>query len=516
MLLSSDWLKHHAHTRPDKIALIEPERQVTYAELWRMTKTRAAQLAGLDIGAGDRVAALMPNRIALVTLQAACALRGAVFVPLNHRLAPVELAAVIEDADPAVMFYEMRTATLAFEAALSSAVMLIDADVPLDDSVTHMVADTLASPTDAPAGPETPALIVYTSGSTGTPRGAVHTHANLLWNHAQFLQELPFGADDINYAAAPMFHVAGLNVLTWPLLLAGGTSILVPSFQPDLALAHIRDSGATCAFMVPTMWRALLDSLSKAEADSGLAQSMGKFKGGVVGGAPCPPELIRAWAEHDVTLMQGYGMTEAGPMATLLGPRDAVEHAGSVGVPGEFVDVRIVDDEGRDVAPGEAGELILRGPNVMKGYWRNPQATARALRCGWFHSGDIARQDADGRYTIVGRRRDMIITGGENVYPAEVERVLGQMPGVAEAAVFGVDDDFWGEQVCCAVVPEEDDAGDEISLEAIVAFCSQSLARYKCPRRLFVVDELPRNGAGKVLRDELRSLPDIGTFEEAV
>ncbi len=479
------WIDEHAERRPDKVALVNGDRRVTYAELREEQARWAGVLMQRGVLYGDRVAALLNNRVECIALQAACAHLGAVFAPLNTRLAPREVSRLLQDASPRVLFYEHATAKLARMALVNAPVRH---GIDLDSFGANLRS---ASRYPCAARPRDPALLLYTSGSTGQPRGVSLTHENLWWNHRQFLDALPIGPDDVNYCAAPLFHAAGLNTITGPLLFAGGTTVLEARFEPQRARATIVREHATCGFMVPTMWRGLLDA--------GGGRPIGHFRYGLTGGAPCPPELIRQAADHELSLMQGYGMTESGPMGTLLGAEDALEHAGSVGYVGRYMDMTIVDGHGRPVVAGEAGEVLLRGPNIMLGYWQNPEASAEALQGGWLHTGDIGRLDDAGRLHIVGRTTDMIISGGENVHPAEVERHLSGHPGVVDLAVFGAPDEHWGERVCCAVVVRD---GARVDLESL-RHRLRGLARYKWPRQLLVVDELPRNPTGKLVRSAL-------------
>ena len=359
-----------------------------------------------------------------------------------------------------------------------------------------LLAGAASAPVDEPVGLDDVCMIQYTSGTSGRPKGVLLSHGNIAWNCYNVLLDVDVASDEISLVSAPMFHTAALNQLFLPTLLKGGTSVLMSAFDPDRALTLIAEHAVTCMFGVPTMFLAMAQSPAWKAADLSSVRIL------MCGGAPVPEPLIRTYQERALTFVQGYGLTETSPGALFLRAPDSVRKAGSAGTSCFFTDVRVVGPEGSDVAPGEVGEVIVHGPNVTSGYWQLPAETAAAFSAGgWFHSGDAAIVDADGFVTIVDRIKDLYISGGENVYPAEVEQVLYAHPAVAECAVIGVPDEHWGE-VGRAVVVLRD--GAEAGSADLLAFAAERLARYKIPRSVIFVETLPRTPTGKVLKSRLR------------
>jgi fatty-acyl-CoA synthase len=340
-----------------------------------------------------------------------------------------------------------------------------------------------------------PAMILYTSGTTGRPKGATLSHGNITWNCVNVLIDTGLASDEVALVCAPMFHVAALNMVAMPSLLTGGTIVFMVSFDPGVVLELIADHGITVMFGVPAMFNALAGHPSWDDAD------LSSMRRALCGGAPVPRATIRTWLDRGVVFLQGYGMTETSPGALFLGPGRAVDKAGTAGVASFFTDVEVRRPDGSPVAPGEQGEVVVAGPNVMLGYWQRPDATDEVVRDGWFHSGDAAVVDDDGYVTIVDRMKDMYVSGGENVYPAEVEDVLFTHDDVAECAVIGVPDERWGEVGLALVVPRP---GAEPTPEELTAHLDGRLARFKIPAAFRLVDELPRTGAGKLRKTVLR------------
>jgi fatty-acyl-CoA synthase len=357
-----------------------------------------------------------------------------------------------------------------------------------------LMADSITE--DVEVGQDDVAIIMYTSGTTGRPKGAMLTHGNLWWNNINALHTLDVLEDDVTLVVAPLFHIGGLNVITLITWQKGGGVVLHRTFDPAVALADMARYGVTTFFGVPAMFLALSQQPDFADAD---LSSIRMF---ICGGAPVPEPLLRLYLERGVPIQQGYGLTETSPMVTFLTAEHGLAKLGSAGKPPLLTDVRIVDVDNDPVTePHARGEVCVRGPNVLAGYWNRPEATAEAIDAdGWFHTGDIGYFDEDGFLYIADRLKDMVITGGENVYPAEVESVLYAHPAIAEVAVIGLPDDRWGETVTAIVV-----ANDKLpTLEELRDFAGVELAPYKLPRQLHVVDALPRNPAGKVLKFELR------------
>ncbi|HEY9723981.1 MAG TPA: long-chain fatty acid--CoA ligase [Oscillatoriaceae cyanobacterium] len=487
-----DWLKRWAMYTPEKTAVVEEAtgRRVSY----RTLNERADRLAWVlrrqyGIGKGDRVAVLAHNCLETLDLFFATGKLGAILVPLNFRLVPAELRVILADSGARVLFVDDTFAASAPELGA--------------ETVQRLGAPYEALLAEAPETPPTPAevalddphLILYTSGTTGRSKGAVLTHGTITWNAINTQVGWDLRHDDVTLTHTPFFHTGGFNVLTTPLLHRGGTVVLMRQFDAARSLDLIELERCTVVFAVPTMFQMMLESPNFA------ARDLSSVRFFISGGAPCPVSLIEAYAQRGLTFKQGYGLTEAGPNCFTLDARDAVRKAGSVGFPNMHVEVRVLDDDGRDVAPGEVGELVIRGPHVFPGYWNNPEATAQALRDGWLHTGDLVRRDEEGYTFIVDRKKDMIISGGENIYPAEIEQHLHAHPAIAEAAVIGVPHAKWGEVGKAIVALREGTSLDEAE---VLAYLSERLARYKLPKSVAFVGALPRNASGKVLKAMLR------------
>jgi fatty-acyl-CoA synthase len=340
------------------------------------------------------------------------------------------------------------------------------------------------------------AIIMYTSGTTGLPKGAMLTHNNILWNNLNAMLAFGGSRDDVILSTAPLFHIAGLNVMTLGSFHTGSTVVLLRNFDPGQVLTDIERYKATYMFGAPAMFLFMSQHPQFADAD------LSSIKNLICGGAPVPENLIELYGARGIDFCQGYGLTETAPFSAFLTPEWASSKLGSAGQPPLYSDTRIVDDNNRELPRGERGEICLRGPNIMKGYWNRPEASAEAIdKEGWFHSGDVGYVDEDGFLFICDRLKDMVISGGENVYPAEVESVLYKHEAIAEVAVIGLPDEKWGEAVTAVAALHAD---HELTIEELREFAETFLARYKLPLRLHIVEALPRNPAGKVLKFELK------------
>jgi fatty-acyl-CoA synthase len=496
-----DWLGRRAALSPDKIALVDVTRgrrePITYRAWDRQVNRTARWLRdALGVRRGDRVAVLAKNSVAYLDLLFACGKLGAVLQTLNWRLTPAELRALLAPAPPALLAYgsSTREQVLALEAAgLSLPTVALDGD---GDGERPLAQRDRSSdePVEAEVRAEDPWIICYTGGSTGVPKGAVLTHGSVLANAVNTVAGWGLTPDDVAILNAPLFHVGGLNVLTTPLVLVGGTSLVCEAFDPGQVFELISREGVTAFFGVPTMFLALLQHPGWVESN------LDRVKLVISGGAPCPEAILQAFWGRGVALKTGYGLTEAGPNNFGMPAALVKEKPGSVGFPLFLVEAR-VEAEGRGCGVDEVGELLLRGPHLFGGYWGRPEETAKALEGGWLRTGDLVRRDGDGCYWIVGRSKDLIISGGENVYPAEVEGVLMDHPAVAEAAVIGVPDERWGEVGRALVVRRAGQAVDEGEL---LDFCRGRLARYKVPKDLRWLEALPRTAAGKIDKPALR------------
>jgi fatty-acyl-CoA synthase len=485
------WVDQHAEQTPDAVGLVSFGVELDWRAIRDRTRRLAARMLALGVDYGDRVAVLSHNRPDVIEVQVACARIGAVFVPLNTRYALEELRETIAAVDPALLFHDQEHAAHAGSARFSGP--LLDFDGPSERlRPDHDALSALDRAADRVDG-QTPAMILFTSGTTGASLGAVLTHAQVDANHRQFLDTLPIDETTVNYAVAPLFHVAGLNTITGPTVVAGGTNVFAPRFDAGRALRDVEDYGITASFMVPTMWRDIAEHpLFERGAADGLECAL-------VGGARCAPSLRRAYANRDIPFYEGYGMTEAGPMVTVRPPDMEPASAYSVGRAGPQVELRIVDRDARVLPDGARGELEVRAPNVMDRYWQEPAATASTLNDGWLSTGDVGYL-RNQQFQLLDRLDDMINTGGEKVYPSQVEAVLGEHPELADLGIVGTDHPRWGEAVTAVVVA----SGSTVpSLEELRAFGARELAGFKLPKRLEVVAELPRNSAGKLLRREI-------------
>jgi fatty-acyl-CoA synthase len=497
--LARDVLHRHLAHRPDKLAVrdLSGGRSLSYRELDEEVGRCDALLREM-VSPGARVAILARNSIHHFTLFYACQRSGAIFQPLNWRLSGPELAVLIEDAAPELVIYEAEfeaQALAALAAAPPRHVLKIDgADDPF---ARRLGAQVPAIP--RPIDPEVPCGLLYTSGTTGRPKGVIMTPRTQFFAALNYTFVSEMASDHAQLCDVPMFHVVGLLAVMHGSLLAGASVYLSDRFAPDDTLRRLVDPelGVTHYFCVPQMARTLLEDPASSAADlTGLRM--------FTGGAPMPAELTTALVERGVRPSNGYGMSENGTILGVpLDPEIARRKAGSAGVAAPAAEVRLVGPDGDDVADGEVGEVWLRGPSITPGYWNQPEATAKAFEGDWFRTGDAARRDEDGFYFIVDRWKDMYITGGENVYPAEVEAVIAAMPAVAEAAVVGVPDPRWGECGCAYVVARP---GATCTVEDVLAACDARLARYKRPAQVRFLDALPRTASGKIQKDNLRRL----------
>jgi fatty-acyl-CoA synthase len=492
------WPARRAAMSPGRTAMIFGERRTTYAELHERISRLAAALHGAGVRRGDRVAYLGPNHPSFVETMFATWTLGAIFVPLNFRLTQPEITYQLEHSGAVALIHALPVST----------------EVGIKVS-TETLDGFLAAPGtfDAETGHDDVACILYTSGTTGHPKGAMLTHGNLIWNCYNLLVCVDVASDEMTLVSAPLFHVAALNQCLLPTFLKGATSVIMPGWDVDGCFDAIARHRITWMFGVSAMFAGLSRSPRWASADLTSVRCL------MTGGASVPEALIRTYQDRGLAFCQGYGMTETAPGATFLEARESREHLGSAGLPVFFTDVRCVRpdstpaDPGLASAgpgltpadPGEPGEVLVRGPHVSPGYWNDPAATAAAFTGdGWFRSGDLAVVDDQGHYRIVDRTKDMYISGGENVYPAEVEAAIFEHPAVAEAAVVGVPDEKWGEVGRAFVVPVP---GAPLSAADIPAFLADRLARYKIPVYVDVIDDLPRTGSNKVRKGPLRDLP---------
>ena len=492
------WIGRRAAATPRLPAITFDGHTTSYGELLDRIDRLAAELAAGGVGRGDRVGYLgLNDPMFLITLFAAARI-GAVFVPLNYRLTAAELGYILADAGVHTLLADARHAAVAGPVLTGSGVRraLALSAVPGWEPLPDLLANRgrLAAPVHLRS--DEVAVIMYTSGTTGRPKGAMLTHGNLFWNNVNALLSFDVSQDDVSLVAAPLFHIGGLNVTTLVTLQKGGQIVLMPAFDPGQVLKLIAEYRVTTMFGVPAMFLFMSQVPEFAAADLSSVRFL------ICGGAPVPEALISRYGQRGIAFVQGYGLTETAPLALVLRTDEVSVKVGAAGhavLP--LSDVRLVDVENNPVAPGERGEICVRGPQVMAGYWHNREATGAVIDVdGWFHTGDIGQADQDGYVYVVDRLKDMVITGGENVYPAEVEAVLYHHPAIAEVAVLGTPHEQWGEAVTAVVALNP---GAALTLAELSAFARDKLAGYKIPLRLEFIDALPRNPAGKILKYQL-------------
>ncbi len=490
------WIERHAAFAPRRVAIRFAGEDITYGDLDRRVRQARGRLAALGVRAGDRVAFLGFNHPEMLALLFACARLGAMLLPLNWRLAAPEHARILADCIPRAVLVE--------EAFLSHAEPLRDANadarwLALDEAPGWRGWTSLAGSSPEPSvstESDAAALLCYTSGSTGLPKGAVLTQSALLWNAVNSAHMHDLTSADRVLTTLPMFHVGGLNIQTLPALHAGASVSLHAKFDPAEAIEAIERERISLAVFVPAQLTALMEHPRWTSAD------LASLRVITTGSTIVSEDFVRRVHARGVPVIQIYGSTETCPIATYLRAEDAERKAGSAGLPALHCEVRVVDAAGTILPNGADGEIIVRGPNVMREYWNAPQATREALREGWYHSGDIGRFDEEGYLHVVSRKNDLIISGGENVYPAEIENILLECPSIAESCVIGQLDERWGQIVAAAVVLKPGAAMREAD---VLALFEGRLARYKHPRRVVFIESLPRNALGKVKREDLRA-----------
>jgi len=499
-----------ARYAPATPSLVYGDRTFTAAEVDDRAIRLASVLAAGGVRTGDRVAYLGLNSATLLCTYLACTWLRAVFVPVNFRLAADEVGQVLADAGAHTVIAEDGHRSIVDKLAdTTTRYLLIDDDpvVPVTSEPgprwrrlsTELDATDAAAPPSRPYHDEDLALLLYTSGTTGRAKGVMLTYGNVWWNDSNFDAAVATHPDDVALVVAPLYHVGGLNSFTFRIMARGGTVVVRRGFDPEQVAADIERYRVSGMFAVPAMYAALLRTAAFVHCDRSSLRAV------LVAGAPVPPGLVAEYADHGITLQQAWGLTETAPLATHLPAAHTRAKLGSAGIPAQYTEIRLVRPGTLDqiTEPGVRGEVCVRGPNVTPGYWNDPEATATAFdEDGWFHSGDIGELDEDGYLYIVDRLKDMIITGGENVYPAEVERVLADYPGVLDVAVVGAPHARWGETVV-AVLACEPSTGP--TAERLAEFAAPRLARYKLPTQVLITDSVPRSPSGKLDKLSIRT-----------
>ncbi len=494
-IYQSDWIARWALYRPDHIAVEEAEsgRTLTYAQLEHAGNALSAHLV-MDHGLkkGDRIVLLAENCLAYVAFFAAAQKTGVILVPLNYRLAAPEIAYLIQNADPRLIIVEDQFRPLldALPRDHGRQIFPLSAPQRLIDAHKDTPGEPFPSVT---INEDDPIFILYTSGTTGFPKGAIYSWKMLVWNSFNTAISLILNTESRTINCMPPFHTGGWNVLLTPFLHHGAYTCLMKKFDAKRVLTLLEEKQATLFMAVPTMLKMIADEPAFTKADFGPLMYL------IVGGEPMPIPLIETWDRQGVPVRQGYGLTEVGPNLFSLHQDDAMTKKGSIGRSNFYVQTRIVDEAGKEVPPDTPGELLLKGPMVTPGYWRNEEATEKNITDGWFHTGDIVREDPEHYFYVVDRIKNMFISGGENVYPAEVERVLVGHPDIAAAAVIGVPDERWGEVGFAFVQP----GSPGLEEETVQTYCKTQLAKFKVPKYVSLVDDIPRNDTGKVDKKRL-------------
>jgi fatty-acyl-CoA synthase len=502
-MICADIVGERSRLSPERTAIVDvgTGQRLTYREMNHRASTCArAWLYGLGLKSGDRLGFLSGNRLEFIDAYFAAGKSGIILVPLGTRLTAPELAVIAGDAGLSALVYSTEHVETVRELAAATQVGRL---VALDDKASAMdlgweeVVQSIGDGDFVPqvCQPEDPFSLLYTSGTTGRPKGVVIPHRMVAWNAYNTVVCWQLTEDDVSSIFTPLYHAGGLGAFLMPIMLAGGTIVLHHSFDTGEVWRTIEAESCTVVLGVPTIWRMLADAPAFATTDLSHVRCL------FSGGAPLPRHLIDIYRERGVVMRQGYGLTEVGVNCFAMSDEEAWTKAGSIGRPLMFTEAKVIDEGGQALGPDRVGELCFRGPHVSAGYWNNPQATAESRDAeGWFHTGDMARYDADGFFFIAGRAKDMFISGGVNVYPAEIENILLQHASLADAAVVGVPHEKWGEVGVAFIVLAEGETADP---EELTGYLGGKVARYKIPREFRFVDQLPRTPYGKVVKGEL-------------
>ncbi|MEH7224921.1 long-chain fatty acid--CoA ligase [Bacillus sp. JJ1566] len=494
-----DWIANRARLSPDSIAVVDGEtgNRFTFQELNDRAENIACYFKTIGIKKGDRIALLSPNDISYFDLLFACGKIGAIFVPLNWRLSSEEIDYILSNSSPRLIALSSNLEGL-LQNTTSRKIVKIDSEeyhrVANDSSNTYEQEELIQE--------EDPLAIIYTGGTTGKPKGVVLSHQSIMWNGLNTIVSWNLCAEDVTLTYMPMFHTGGLNALSIPILMMGGKVVIAKNFEPNQAIQIINQEGCTVVLLVPTMYHMMVNTPSFKDVNF---PTMHTF---LSGGAPCPLEIYQAFEEKGLSFKEGYGLTEAGPNNFFIDPKISRFRRGSVGKAMFYNDVKIITSEGRKAKAGEVGELLIRGKHVFHHYWNNPDATKEAYHDGWLHTGDLARCDEEGYHYIVGRKKEMIITGGENVYPLEVEQCISKHQAINEVAVIGVPHQKWGEMVIAVVslIP-----GHQVSKVELKEYCQARIGKYKVPKEFIFVEDIPKTHVGKIDKNHLQK-----TYENLV
>lgn len=491
MNYQTDWLKKWAKYTPQKLFLREYSKKLewTYSDFNNRVNAFSHYIVKqYGLKKGDRIAVYSKNSAEYVLLFLSCIKTGALLVPLNYRLTPRELDILLVDAEPTIFFYEDEYSNeiekLESLKHHSNKVNLAEATTFLTNE--HLVIEEYKN---QDVDENDPVMILYTAGTTGLSKGVLITHKMLFWNAVNTGLRLDLTSNDHTQSYAPFFHTGGWNVLFTPFLLHGGSHTLLNKFDSELILKLMEKEKTTILFGVPTMLQMMSDSELFNKVD------LSSVRYAIVGGAPMPIPVINTWQNKGIAIRQGYGLTEVGPNCFSLHQADAIRKIGSIGFPNFFFDVKVIKEDGTECRENETGELWLKSPVVTPGYWRKPKETAESFTNGFFHTGDLVRYDEDGFYYVVDRKKNMFISGGENVYPAEIEKYLYSLNEIKEVAIIGVKDERWGEVGKAFITLKEENSLTESD---VIEYCKKGLAKYKIPKHVEFLNEIPKTDAGKI------------------
>jgi fatty-acyl-CoA synthase len=511
-LLVDQMLTRSTRRFPTKIALVNKDKRVTYKDLYERVNNLAGWFQSKGIDKGDKVALLLFTRFEYAECLYALARIGAVAVPINFRLQPNEIEYILINSDAKMLIVDNELTPMIdpIRENLPSIRDIVVIENSSSETTNYSYKKIFSNsyyPRFVELKDDDDYLIVYTSGTTGKPKGAVLTHKNVYLNAMNYSLEFGLTKDEVQLITTPMFHIGGISALSMVVLM-GGTSVLLEKFDPEYVLQTYQSEKITYSFMVPSMWNMLLEHPRFSE------YNLTSLRVLCTAAASTPLELKKRLMKHfpNAGVFDTYGQTETSPGTTTLKPTDSLNKSGSVGLSFTNVEIRVVDEQMNDVPNGQVGEIIFRGPTIMKEYYKNPEATKEAFAGGWLHSGDLVVVDEEGYITVVDRKKDMLISGGENVYPKEIEEILYTHEDILEAAVVGVPDEKWGETVKAFVVLR---AGKALSEQEVINYCSGKIANFKKPRYVEFVEELPRNAAGKILKTVLRK-NDLRSFSNEV
>ncbi len=501
------FLQRAALATPDAVAIIHGNARITYRTFYDRARQLGSPLSGRGIGVGDTVSVMLANTPPMLEAHYGVGMTGGVLHTINTRLDPAIIAFQLDHANTRLLITDREFSSV-IKAALELATVkpiIIDYDdkefPQSGEALSDIDYESFIAAGDPlfewrwPADEWEAISLNYTSGTTGAPKGACITPKMLHWNSINTTLRLNLSQSDVFVSFLPFFHTGGWNVLLTPFLHRGARIVLMKKFDADRILELCEKEGATILFGVPTTMEMMAHSRRFHDVQ------LAKVRYAIVGGEPMSIELIKTWQEKGVPIRQGFGLTEFGPNVFSLNETDAIRKIGSIGFPNFYISTKVVDDHGKEVGPGEIGELLLSGPVCTPGYWKNEKATKESIVDGWFHTGDLVRFDEEGYFYVAGRKKDMFISGGENVYPVEVERVLSQLPAIREVAVIGVPDAKWGEVGCACVSVV---AGTTLTEDEVIRFCADKLAKYKIPKRVQFFQDLPKGDSGKILKRELR------------